>query len=147
MAPRALRARQDAILGIAGDVRATELIAKLEKWLAGWKRPSGERSLATRPGGRQRAQSISRRPAQFGANDRCAGQHRDRPPQPGLFSDGRNEPRDRRGNFAVVSQSPRRKGYTYGVYSDFSALRYPGPWRAGGNMRTEVTEAGAGGVF
>jgi predicted Zn-dependent peptidase len=34
------------------------------------------------------------------------------------------------------------KGYTYGVYSDFSALRYPGPWRAGGNMRTEVT-AGA----
>jgi predicted Zn-dependent peptidase len=32
------------------------------------------------------------------------------------------------------------KGYTYGVYSDFSAGRYPGPWRAGGNMRTEVTE-------
>ena len=32
------------------------------------------------------------------------------------------------------------KGYTYGVYSDFSASRYPGPWRAGGNMRTEVTE-------
>ena len=33
------------------------------------------------------------------------------------------------------------KGYTYGVYSDFTALHYPGPWRAGGNMRTEVTEA------
>jgi zinc protease len=33
------------------------------------------------------------------------------------------------------------KGYTYGVYSDFSALRYPGPWRAGGSMRTAVTEA------
>ncbi|HET9550590.1 MAG TPA: insulinase family protein, partial [Candidatus Binatia bacterium] len=32
------------------------------------------------------------------------------------------------------------KGYTYGVYSDFSALRYPGPWRAGGNLRTEVTQ-------
>jgi predicted Zn-dependent peptidase len=32
------------------------------------------------------------------------------------------------------------KGYTYGVYSSFSAGRYPGPWRAGGNMRTEVTE-------
>jgi predicted Zn-dependent peptidase len=32
------------------------------------------------------------------------------------------------------------KGYTYGVYSGFSALRYPGPWRAGGNMRTEVTD-------
>jgi predicted Zn-dependent peptidase len=33
------------------------------------------------------------------------------------------------------------KGYTYGVYSSFSALRYPGPWRAGGNMRSEVTDA------
>jgi predicted Zn-dependent peptidase len=33
------------------------------------------------------------------------------------------------------------KGYTYGVYSDFTALRYAGPWRAGGNMRTEVTAA------
>jgi predicted Zn-dependent peptidase len=32
------------------------------------------------------------------------------------------------------------KGYTYGVYSSFSAGEYPGPWRAGGNMRTEVTE-------
>ena len=31
------------------------------------------------------------------------------------------------------------KGYTYGVYSDFTAAQYPGPWRAGGNMRTEVT--------
>ena len=31
------------------------------------------------------------------------------------------------------------KGYTYGVYSNFTALRYPGPWQAGGNMRTEVT--------
>jgi predicted Zn-dependent peptidase len=33
------------------------------------------------------------------------------------------------------------KGYTYGVYSSFSASEYPGPWRAGGNIRTEVTEA------
>jgi predicted Zn-dependent peptidase len=34
------------------------------------------------------------------------------------------------------------KGYTYGVYSSFTALKYPGPWRAGGDVRTEVT-AGA----
>jgi predicted Zn-dependent peptidase len=32
------------------------------------------------------------------------------------------------------------KGYTYGVYSGFTALKYPGPWQAGGNMRTEVTD-------
>src|SRR4029450_2258930 len=32
------------------------------------------------------------------------------------------------------------KGYTYGVYSNFTALKYPGPWSAGGDVRTEVTE-------
>jgi len=32
------------------------------------------------------------------------------------------------------------KGYTYGVYSGFTALKYPGPWSAGGDVRTEVTE-------
>jgi len=28
------------------------------------------------------------------------------------------------------------KGYTYGVYSSFTALKYAGPWRAGGDVRT-----------
>lgn len=32
------------------------------------------------------------------------------------------------------------KGYTYGAYSFFSAQKYPGPWSAGGDVRTEVTE-------
>jgi predicted Zn-dependent peptidase len=32
------------------------------------------------------------------------------------------------------------KGYTYGVYSNFTALKYPGPWRAGADVRTEVTD-------
>jgi predicted Zn-dependent peptidase len=30
------------------------------------------------------------------------------------------------------------KGYTYGVYSQIAALKYPGPWRAHGDVRTEV---------
>ena len=32
------------------------------------------------------------------------------------------------------------KGYTYGAYSSFSALKYPGSWRASANVRTEVTD-------
>jgi zinc protease len=31
------------------------------------------------------------------------------------------------------------KGYTYGVYSNFSATRFAGPWRAYGDFRTDVT--------
>ena len=50
----------------------------------------------------------------------------------------------RRGLFLNLREE---KGYTYGVYSDFTALRYPGPWRAGGNMRTEVTEGALVGIF
>src|SRR5439155_4695716 len=30
------------------------------------------------------------------------------------------------------------KGDTYGVYSSFAALKYPGPWRAGGDFLSEV---------
>jgi predicted Zn-dependent peptidase len=32
------------------------------------------------------------------------------------------------------------KGYTYGAYSGFTAIEYPGPWSAGADVRTEVTE-------
>ena len=32
------------------------------------------------------------------------------------------------------------KGYTYGAYSSMAALKYAGPWFAYGNMRTDATE-------
>ena len=32
------------------------------------------------------------------------------------------------------------KGYTYGAYSSFSALKYPGAWSAYADVRTEVTD-------
>ena len=132
----------NAILGIAGDVRAKELIAKLEKQLADWKKPEGKQVwprnpnpqtsrrvfLVNRPNSVQTTLAvgniaIDRRSADYMAmvvmNHVIGGGASSR-----LFLNLREE-----------------KGYTYGVYSDFSALRYPGPWRAGGSMRTEVTEA------
>mgnify|MGYP003694385109 CR=1 FL=1 len=42
-------APQDAILGIAGDVRAKNLIAKLEKQLAGWKKPKSAETWPRNP--------------------------------------------------------------------------------------------------
>ncbi len=134
-------APQDAILGVAGDVRAKDLIAKLEKRLADWKKSEVKRSwprapvaasarkvfLVDRPNSVQTTVSlgniaIDRRSPDYLAmvvmNDVIGGGASSR-----LFLNLREE-----------------KGYTYGVYSDFSATRYPGPWRAGGNMRTEVTE-------
>jgi len=134
-------APQNAILGIAGDVRAKELITKLEKQLTGWQKSTLKQSwprdpaaatarkvlLVDRPNSVQTTVAlgniaISRRSPDYMAmvvmNDVIGGGASSR-----LFLNLREE-----------------KGYTYGVYSDFSAGRYPGPWRAGGNMRTEVTE-------
>ncbi len=134
-------APQNAILGIVGDVRASDLIPKLTRWLAGWQktdakevlppnaRPSTERKIyvVDRPGSVQTTLAmgniaIDRRDPDyiplivmnqiFGAG-----------PASRLFMNIREE-----------------KGYTYGVYSNFTALKFPGPWNAGGNLRTEVTE-------
>jgi zinc protease len=129
------------ILAIAGNVRAAELIPKLEQWLGGWQKRSGAAALPAdpipaaarkiylvdRPGSVQTTVTmgniaIDRRSADYipmvVMNQLLGGG-----PAARLFLNLREE-----------------KGYTYGVYSSFSAAEYPGPWRAGGNMRTEVTD-------
>ena len=132
---------QNAILGIAGDVRQSQLIPRLEKWLAGWE-----------PGGFEETWP----PDPVPAADRKV-----------FLVDRPNSVQTTvaLGNIAIERRSPdyfpmivmnhiigsgtgrlflnlrEEKGYTYGVYSDFTALHYPGAWRAGGNMRTEVTDA------
>jgi zinc protease len=138
---RARYAPQNAILGIAGDVRASELIPKLNRWLAAWKktelqetpppnpRPAAARRiyLVNRPGSVQTTVAmgniaIDRRSPDYipmVVMNRIVGGG----PAARLFLNLREE-----------------KGYTYGVYSFFSAGKYPGPWRAGGDMRTEVTD-------
>jgi zinc protease len=133
-------APQNALLAIAGDVRAQELIPRLEKWFAGWQRSNVKQAWPSNP-----VAATSRKAYLV---------HRPNSVQTTLAL----------GNIAIDRRSPdyipmvvmnhilgggssgrlflnlrEEKGYTYGVYSSFSALRYPGPWRAGGNMRTEVT--------
>lgn len=131
----------EAILGIAGDVHAAELIPKLERWLADWK---GKEAKIIWP----------QNPAPSGAG-KVFLVHRPDSVQTTVAL----------GNIAIDRRSPdyipmvvmnriigggasarlflnlrEEKGFTYGVYSNLSAGWYPGPWQAGGNMRTEVTE-------
>jgi predicted Zn-dependent peptidase len=133
-------APQNVILGITGDVKASEIIPKLEKWLANWKKtdlkeelppnpqPAAAKRvlLVNRPNSVQTTVAlgniaIDRRDADYipltVMNHILGGG-----PAARLFLNLREE-----------------KGYTYGVYSTFTALKYPGPWRAGGDVRTEVT--------
>jgi len=132
---------RNSILAIAGAVRPAELIPKLEQSLGDWRTaevivalppnaaPVSARKvyLVDRPDSVQTTVilgniAIDRRSVDYVPmvvlNHLLGGG-----PAARLFLNLREE-----------------KGYTYGVYSSFSALEYPGPWRAGGNMRTEVTE-------
>lgn len=134
-------APQNAVLGIAGDVRAKELIAKLEKRLAGWKQTSAKQALPSNPAAiKSRRVLLVDRPNSVQTSlalGNIAIERRSPDYMPMVVM-----------NYVLGGGASSRlflnlreeKGYTYGVYSDFSALRYPGPWRAGGNMRTEVTE-------
>jgi zinc protease len=136
-------APQNAILGITGDIKAAEIVPKLEKAFASWKKtdlkevlPENPKAIAVkkvllvdRPNSVQTTVvlgniAIDRRdPDYFAltvANHILGGGTTGR-----LFLNLREE-----------------KGYTYGVYSNVTAVKYPGPWSAGGDVRTEVT-AGA----
>ena len=132
---------QGSILGIAGDVSASELMPKLKEWLGGWKKtdlkevlpanpepvPSKKIYLVDRPNSVQATIrmgniAIDRVDPHYipvTVMDRVVGGG----PAARLFINLREE-----------------KGYTYGVYSFFSAGKYPGPWSAGGDVQTEVTE-------
>jgi predicted Zn-dependent peptidase len=130
-----------AILGIAGDVRAKDLIEKLEKRLLEWKQadvapawprdpaPSTARRvlLVDRPNSVQTTLALGNI-----AIDRHSADYMPMVVMNYILGGGASS--------RLFLNLREEKGYTYGVYSDFSALRYPGPWRAGGNMRTEATE-------
>jgi zinc protease len=132
---------QNAILAVAGDVRADQLLPKLERWLAGWEKsdekealppdpmPASARKvyLVDRPGSVQTTVVLGNIAIDRGSPDYfpmvVMNHLLGGGPAARLFLNLREE-----------------KGYSYGVYSDFTAAEFPGPWEAGGNVRTEVTE-------
>ena len=132
---------QNSILGIAGDVDPDELIPQLNEWFAAWERtdlveelppdptpPSETRIvLVDRPNSEQTTIYIGTL-----AIDR---RHPDYVPFTVM-----NEVLGGGSAARLFINLREEKGYTYGAYSTFSALKYPGAWRAFGDVRTEVTE-------
>jgi zinc protease len=134
-------APQNAILGVAGDVRAKELISKLEKHLASWKKTEVKESWPADPvAAKARKIVLVNRPNSV-QTTLAIGNIAINRLSPDYFSMVvMNHVIGGGASSRLFLNLREEKGYTYGVYSDFSALHYPGPWRAGGNMRTEVTE-------
>lgn len=132
---------QGSILGIAGDVNANELIPKLKKWFAGWKKTDLKETLPPNPSptttkkiylvdrpnsvqttltlGNIAIDRVSPDYIPVTVMNRIIGGG----PAARLFINLREE-----------------KGYTYGVYSGISSGKYPGPWSASGDFRTDVTD-------
>jgi predicted Zn-dependent peptidase len=134
-------APQKAILGVAGDVRAKEFIAKLEKHLASWKRTEVKESWPPDPvAAKARKIVLVNRPNSV-QTTLALGNIAIKRLSPDYFSMVvMNHVIGGGASSRLFLNLREEKGYTYGVYSDFSALHYPGAWRAGGNMRTEVTD-------
>jgi predicted Zn-dependent peptidase len=131
----------DSLLAFAGDVDPAELLPKLEKWLAAWQGPRDRIELPPNPA------PLSARKVYLV----------DRPDSVQTTLTVGNIAIDRRSDDFVpmvvmnhlLGGGPagrlflnlrEEKGYTYGAYSGFTAIEYPGPWSAGADVRTEVTE-------
>jgi predicted Zn-dependent peptidase len=132
---------QDAILGFAGNVRAAELIPKLEKAFAGWKAGGSKEKWPREPRAAQaRRVFLVDRPNSVQTTVVLGNIAIDRLSPDYLPMVVMNHVIGAGASGRLFLNLREEKGYTYGVYSDFTALRYPGAWRASGNMRTEVTE-------
>lgn len=131
----------NAILAIAGDVRAKDLTQKLEKRLAVWRNSETRQTWPTDPTPRTaRKVFLVNRPNSVQTTLALGNIAIDRRSADYMAMVVMNHVIGGGASSRLFLNLREDKGYTYGVYSDFSALRYPGPWRAGGSMRTAVTE-------
>jgi predicted Zn-dependent peptidase len=146
--PEALRrwhaeryAPQNTILGIAGDVKASELIPKLNAMLSAWKKTDAKEVLPPNPTPvTAKKIYLVDRPNSVQTNlvlGNIAIDRRDPDYIPFVVMN-----RIVGGGAAarLFINLRENKGYTYGAYSNFTALKYPGPWRATSEVRTPVTE-------
>jgi predicted Zn-dependent peptidase len=137
-----------AILAIAGDVRAKELIAKLDKRLASWKSRRIDEAWPRNPSPQTARQVfLVNRPNSVQTTVALGNIAIDRRSEDYMAMAVMNHVIGGGASSRLFLNLREEKGYTYGVYSDFTAVRYPGPWRAGGSMRTEVTEGALGEFF
>ena len=134
-------APQNTILGIAGDVNPSELIPKLKQALAGWQKNDAKEVLPQNaaPAAQKRIIVVNRPDSvqttmAMGniAIDRRSPDYPAMVVMDNIIGSG--------GSARLFMKLREEQGLTYGAYSTFTAVKYPGPWRAGGDFRTEVTD-------
>jgi zinc protease len=130
-----------SVMAVAGDIYSGQLLPKLERWLAGWKPTEVSRSLPPHPAPASlRKVYLVDRPNSVQTTLTLGNIALDRRSEDfvpmvvlnHLFGGGAAS--------RLFLSLREEKGYTYGAYSSFTAVEYPGPWSAGADVRTEVTE-------
>jgi predicted Zn-dependent peptidase len=134
-------APQNAILGIAGDVKAEEIVPKLNELLLEWERTDLVEELPPDPEPMETKKILlvdrpnSAQTTIFMGNVVLDRKHPDYIPLTVL-----NDVLGGSAAARLFLNLREEKGYTYGAYSSFSALKYPGAWNAYADVRTEVTD-------
>ncbi len=134
-------APQNTILGIAGDVKPSEIVPKLERLLAGWKRTDMKESLPANPKpATARKVFLVERPDSVQTSLIMGNIAIDRRDPDYFVMVALNQVLGGGGAGRLFKNLREEKGYTYGAYSSFSARKFPGPWNASAEVRTEVTD-------
>jgi zinc protease len=134
-------APQHTILAISGNVRAQTLVPKLREWLAEWQRSKMTVNFSAGPGPANKEKIfLVDRPGSVQTTLLMGNLAIDRtnPDYPALVV--LNEVLGAGSASRLFLNLREEKGYTYGVYSNVIARKYAGPWTAGGDLRTEVTD-------
>jgi len=132
---------QNTILAISGDVYAKTLIPKLRQSLTEWQRSKLVVNFPTGPPPAKKEKIfLIDRPGSVQTTLLMGNLAIDRtnPDYPALVV--LNEILGAGSASRLFLNLREEKGYTYGVYSNVIARKYAGPWTAGGDLRTEVTD-------
>lgn len=131
----------NAFLTIVGDVKATDVVSKLEKAFASWQK------TAVPPTSVPKAAAVGptkiyliHRPASVQTSLRLGNQSIERtdPDYPALQV--MNLILGGGGSARLFLNLREDKGYTYGAYSNVSSFKYRGTFQASTDVRTEVTD-------
>lgn len=133
---------QNTILGIAGDVNPSDLLAKLETRLGAWRKTDLKEALPEDPTpARGRKVLLVDRPGSVQTSITLGNIAIDRRHSDYVHLVVANSVTGATQSGRLYVNLRQEKGYTYAVTSGFTALKYAGPWRAAAEVRTEVTDA------
>lgn len=132
---------QNAVLGIAGDVDAQDIVNDLNDWLREWSPTDDVETLPPDPEAPDgRTVTLVDRPGSAQTTIYMGGLALKRGDPDYIPLAVTNAVLGGSSAARLFLNLREEKGYTYGAYSTFSALKYPGFWRAFADVRTEVTE-------